>query len=373
MANENHTPAINDSLERYRIRYGLYKIVLGTALVGLAGVLVPGAVEYWKLTFEDKRKATEAHLSQVNSQQAYVKDFLQTALNQDIELRIRFANYFAHVAADPYKQDWMKFRDSLVAIRDTNRQEIHAKELAIWKGLAEDEPDLEQQAQIAELERELEWLYREVGYVAKDRSIVRSQGEKAETKAGDADTGIARFAPHPIAYSQNLVDKILGTPGVPYPESVSFPKSDDADVKAIVLHNAYGPDGSVRILREGRPPHLRGPLAHWAVLSDGTIEFIAKEGTRVSHVGRADRGLTNSNTIGIQTTGRSPFENELQIENLVRLVSDVADRWSVPTEMIVSHAEVALPAGTKRDMAQQAPEIRKMVEAVRKRKATAQQ
>lgn len=93
-------------LERYRIRFGFYKILFGTAIVGLAGVLVPGAVEYWQAYFDDRQKTLEIELAQTNQQQAYVKDFLQTALNQDIELRIRFADYFANVAAQQFKEDW---------------------------------------------------------------------------------------------------------------------------------------------------------------------------------------------------------------------------------------------------------------------------
>ena len=370
MTSANQTPATDDSLERYRIRYGLYKIVLGTALVGLAGVLVPGAVEYWKLAFEDKRKAVEAGLAQVNSQQAYVKDFLQTALNQDIELRIRFADYFAHVAAEPFKQDWIGFRDSLMKVRDTNRQKIHENESAIRKDLSDNEPDLTTQVQIAEYERKLEWLYREVGYVAKNRSIVRSKDEIAETEGGETDTYVSL----PIAYSQDLVDSIIKTPGVPYPKNVPLPKPTKIGVvRGIVVYDGFGSDvGSVRLMREGRA-NLPGPFSNWAVLSDGTIEFIAKEGMRVIHLGRADRGLKNSNTIAIVVTGLLPFENELQIENLVRLVVDIADRWSVPTEMIVGKGEVVIPASRRRaTMVQQAPVIRKMVEAVRKGIAAAQ-
>jgi hypothetical protein len=198
---------------------------------------------------------------------------------------------------------------------------------------------------------------------------VRSKSEKADIQAGETETTASRDLP--IIYSQELVDRILKTLGVPYPETFPPLKATDADIRGIVLHYAYGPDSSVRFMREGRPD-LPGPLAHWVVLSDGTIECIGKEGTRVSHVGRADRGLTHSNTVGVETTGSPTFANELQVENLVRLVADIAERWAVPTEMIVSHAEVALPAGRRADMLQQAPAIRKMVEAVRRGRAAQQ-
>lgn len=193
--------------------------------------------------------------------------------------------------------------------------------------------------------------------------IPRIQQQSSQGSVGSTPTSL------PITYSQELVDRILKQPGVPYPNGVSrLEKPADTHIAGIVLHYAYGPDSSIRVMRDGRSG-LPGPLAHWAVLSDGRIEFIADENKKASHVGRADRGLNNSNTIGIETTGGTAFADELQVENLVRLVIDVADRWSIPTEMIVSHAEVALPVGRRTDMEQQAPAVRMMVDAVRKERA----
>ena len=169
----------------------------------------------------------------------------------------------------------------------------------------------------------------------------------------------------PVSYSQEVINNIRADPTVPYPsDAVLSDKSSGRSVAAIILHVAAGPDSSVRMMREGRPPNLPGPLAHWAVLSDGSIEFIAAETQRANHVGRAENGLSNSNTIGIEATGIPAFADSRQIENLVRLVADVANRWEIPTDMILSHAEAA--PGRRNDMLQQAPVIREMVGAVRR-------
>jgi hypothetical protein len=180
----------------------------------------------------------------------------------------------------------------------------------------------------------------------KAEEIPRIQERSSQGNEGGTPTSL------PIVYSQEVVDKILKEPGVPYPEDMGKQKkSPDAHIIGIVLHYASGSDSSVNILREGLP-FMPGPLAHWAVLSDGRIEFITNESDKVNHVGRADRGFKNSNTIAIETTGATAFADKRQVENLVRLVTDVAERWSIPTEMIVSHAEVALPAGRRIDMGQ---------------------
>ena len=136
----------------------------------------------------------------------------------------------------------------------------------------------------------------------------------------------------------------------------------------MILHTAAAGDNALGELRTGRPD-LAGPYAHWAVLTDGRIAYVAPEAQRVSHVGRAIDGVSNQNTLSIQATGLPAFADERQVESLVRLVADVADRWQIPTDRIFSHAEVAIPAGRKQDMGQQAPAIREMVEAVRARKS----
>ncbi|WBA44283.1 peptidoglycan recognition protein family protein [Hymenobacter canadensis] len=185
-------------------------------------------------------------------------------------------------------------------------------------------------------------------------------GSSAE--ATNLPPGVAR----PIAYVPAMVERVRAAPGVPYPAGMR-PASHPGDTtrRAIILHDAMVGDFAVATLREGLP-QLPGPLAHWAVQSNGTISFIADEASKANHVGRAAHGLSNFNTIGIEVTGIAALENERQFESLIRLVADVADRWHIPTERILSHAEVALPLGRKADMKQQAPIIRQMVAAVRK-------
>jgi N-acetylmuramoyl-L-alanine amidase len=194
-----------------------------------------------------------------------------------------------------------------------------------------------------------------VGIAGSDRPVPGSSGPSVPSGA------------QPISFVQAIVDRILAAPGVPYPADAR-PTSHvgDESRKAIILHDAIAGDGSVAILRDGRPG-LPGPLAHWAVQSDGKIAFIADETEKANHVGVADRGLSNSNTIGISVTGLTALSDDRQTENLVRLVVDVADRWGIPTSMILSHGEVALPKGRKIEMLQQAPAIRQMVESVRRK------
>lgn len=162
------------ALARYRIKFGFYKIIFGTSLVGLAGILIPGAIEYWKTSFEDRRMRIQFESSQSNQQQEYLMEFVSTAIDQDIELRIRFSEYFANVSPRGFKEGWESYFESLKKIREDTQSEIHNNEELIRKLLNIEERSLDQQIALAKLERELDWLYRQIGYAEKNRSIVPS-------------------------------------------------------------------------------------------------------------------------------------------------------------------------------------------------------
>src|SRR5690242_13508525 len=100
-------------LRRYEARLGVWKVVLGTFIVGLAGVLIPGAINFYTAYFENERKHNELELSQQQAHEQYIKDFFSTAVNQDIELRIRFADYFAHLSGKDQAPLWQSYLDSL--------------------------------------------------------------------------------------------------------------------------------------------------------------------------------------------------------------------------------------------------------------------
>lgn len=65
---------------------------------------------------EQKLKEIELQLTKATKYQDYIAKFIDQAMSQDIELRIRFAEYFAAVSEEPMR--WEKFRDNLIAKRD---------------------------------------------------------------------------------------------------------------------------------------------------------------------------------------------------------------------------------------------------------------
>jgi hypothetical protein len=163
-------------LRRYEARLGVWKVVLGTFIVGLAGVLIPGAVSFYTAYFDNQRKKLELDLSQQAAHQQYIKDFFATAVNQDIELRIRFADYFANLSGKTQEEMWRNYLKSLTALRDSNRSKINALEsqLVAFKLRSPEQVDT---AEYDRINRELAWANAEVGYIPTERSAVFAIGE----------------------------------------------------------------------------------------------------------------------------------------------------------------------------------------------------
>jgi hypothetical protein len=115
-------------------------------------------------------------LSQQWAHQQYIKDFFQTAINQDIELRIRFADYFANLSGPQQEKMWQNYLTSLIALRDANRKKINDLEgqLVAFKQLSPEKINI---AEYDRINRELAWANAEVGYIPTERSAVFAVGE----------------------------------------------------------------------------------------------------------------------------------------------------------------------------------------------------
>lgn len=180
-------------LRRYEARLGVWKVVLGTFVVGLAGVLIPGAISWTTVLFENRRSEAEFRLAQQAAHQQYIKDFFDTAVNQDIELRIRFANYFAHLSDPEQREDWSSYRKDLTNQRDERRTAINKLEarLVAIKKIPEDEVDV---TELDRVIRELTWTYAEIGYVPLNRSVVAAISDKKERLYDETVAVVRRLA-----------------------------------------------------------------------------------------------------------------------------------------------------------------------------------
>ena len=124
-------------------------------------------------------------------------------------------------------------------------------------------------------------------------------------------------------------------------------------VSIIVLHYTGMQDGASAIQRLADPDSKVS--AHYVVDEDGQVTRMVAEDKRARHAGVSHwRGITdvNSASIGIEIVnpghdwGYRPFPEE-QMESVIRLVSDIKERYGVTRGNVVGHSDVA-PA-RKRD------------------------
>jgi hypothetical protein len=160
-------PSIN--LERLKAWLDFWKFIGASVVAAIVIVAIPPFFQLATARLESSRKLLELDQSKITFHDTYVKDFVEKALNQDIEIRMRLARYFSDVSDEEYKKDWEGYLDHISKLRDAVREEINKKErrLSLLQNDANGDP-----VEMSELKRELAWEYGELGYSAPGRDVV---------------------------------------------------------------------------------------------------------------------------------------------------------------------------------------------------------
>lgn len=177
-------------LRKYEARLGVRKVIYGTMIVGLAGVLIPAAIEGWGLVFQKwqneaqlafERSQAQAKLDfeEQSRQEEFLKTHFETAIDENLELRLRFAEYYAYTVnrydgpQGAEKGNWGRYYEELKRQREELRREILQKERAARTILAKSPDDRtdEDTLLLAELEIKLDWLYDEIEYAEPGREV----------------------------------------------------------------------------------------------------------------------------------------------------------------------------------------------------------
>lgn len=118
-------------------------------------------------------------------------------------------------------------------------------------------------------------------------------------------------------------------------------------VTMVVLHYTGMPSADEALARMCDPE--ASVSAHYMIEEDGTVTRLVPEEKRAWHAGRSYwRGITdvNSASIGIELVnpghewGYRPFP-DAQMEALIPLLADIADRHDIPRANVVGHSDVA--------------------------------
>jgi lysozyme family protein len=160
------------------MRLGFWQAIWGTLISGGVAIAIPAAVDAYKARLdlqkaqqdvELKRKEIESKAQ--DAHRTYISTFVATALNQDIELRLRFSEYFSYVSEQENREQWRQYHQELEKRRDEIRTSINQKEMRAAQLSAVTNPGSEEQIELLQLKRELGWNYAEVGYARQDSNI----------------------------------------------------------------------------------------------------------------------------------------------------------------------------------------------------------
>ncbi|MBK8157719.1 MAG: hypothetical protein IPK59_02630 [Rhodospirillaceae bacterium] len=156
-------------LRRYEASLSFKKIIWGTVVVGLASVFIPAVISGLQILADKRAKDLAQAQAARDAHQQYIKEFFTTAVNQDIELRIRFATYFSHLAADEKQQDmWEQYLATLTTQKDVVQEKIRKLDVKFLplQALSKNKKDMDANtAQLFhELTRESTWLNAQIGY-----------------------------------------------------------------------------------------------------------------------------------------------------------------------------------------------------------------
>ena len=125
------------------------------------------------------RNRTTGPASASCGHEACIEDFFDTAVKQDIERRIRFADDFGNLPGKDKKPAWTEYLEDLKRRRTDSRTRINDLEAALvdLKQVPEAERDV---AAFDRTVRELGWAYGEIGCAPLNRSVVTGTMRKKE-------------------------------------------------------------------------------------------------------------------------------------------------------------------------------------------------
>jgi predicted chitinase len=173
------------ALAELKLRLDYRKFIWGSVFAAIAIAAIPPSFQLATAVLEQVKSDADRLNKQQEFRDNYVKDFLKDAMNQNIELRIRFAEYFAYVSAEPYRDGWGRYKTELVNRRDAIRKEIDRMEAALDKIPQRDRGGAEAERLI----RNIGWMSDEVGYQLRVRDVSAGSRDAKSGPTGGPITG----------------------------------------------------------------------------------------------------------------------------------------------------------------------------------------
>ncbi len=183
-------PAIE--LEKYRIRYGFYKLLLGTFALGIFTSLMTYIIKQQEINQKEQLQTHQLKIDDRKAEaavrkleQAHLGNFIKLALSEDIKVRVRFAHYFKSLtSSDKHRTRWEDYHKELVELRDRETGEISKHVAALQDELAKETKEQDPN-KITELRSKIQKSFDELQAVP----VVRVVGSKLKGGLGESGDG----------------------------------------------------------------------------------------------------------------------------------------------------------------------------------------
>ena len=185
---------------------------------------------------ETQLKDKEQKLKELEFRQKSVETFSSTGLQQDIELRIRLAEYFSALSDDDYQKKWIAYRDSLAGRREKSKSLLDDLYDKIDIEGAKSQPD---ELALRKLNRAKRWLEAEFNPVEpSERVTLRTGGTPAPTNEGLTAVAMDDLIP---MFGTPLSDMKLLTRSCQLPDNKEFNDRIKTEVLSIGNVTLLGP------------------------------------------------------------------------------------------------------------------------------------
>ena len=123
---------------------------------------LPWGIGWATTIINAKHKDTELKIKINKEEKDYLTSFLERALDDNLEKRYRFAQYFAHVtASDEYKEGWTKYLEAIKEEVEKLKKEKRELEETIGRSDTDEAESAKARKRLAELENELRTMRRD--------------------------------------------------------------------------------------------------------------------------------------------------------------------------------------------------------------------
>jgi hypothetical protein len=182
-------------LQRYKATLDFRRSIIIGGFVALAIALIPplfqlasGYIKHREFEDQLQQDTQSKTVGQVAESQKfrseYISAFLNQALNEKIELRLRLAEYFGNLAQGDERAAWINYFKELHDRRELIRDQIEGLNRQLATLQKHSQSDIEQDRLI----RRINWLSEEVGYIgtgkkvlSDDQSLVQAPDDRGLT------------------------------------------------------------------------------------------------------------------------------------------------------------------------------------------------